>query len=74
MTTSSRFQLDSGDFIRIGKGALLAAAGAAVAYLASELIPLLEGSTLFGGVLAAAASTLLNFVRKWLAEARPAER
>lgn len=70
MRTSSRFQLNRDDWRRIGKGALLAAGGAVVAYLTSEVLPNLDQSTLMGATLAALASTLLNLARKWMAHAQ----
>lgn len=72
MNASSRFQLNSRDWLRIGKGALLAAAGAVAAYFATEVLPTLDHSTMLGASIAAIASTLLNLVRKWLADSRPA--
>lgn len=70
MRKSTRFHLNGDDWRRIGKGALLAAGGAVVAYLTSEVLPSLDQSTLMGATLAAIASTLLNLARKWLAHAR----
>lgn len=70
MTGSTKFQLDRSDLLKIAKGATLAAAGAVVTFLATEIVPHLDESTAVGAVIAAVASTALNAVRTWLTDTR----
>jgi len=70
MTGSSPLQLDRSDLIKIAKGAALAAAGAVVTFLATDVMPHLDESTATGAVLAAVASTALNAIRQWLTDTR----
>jgi len=56
------------DWKSIGRGALIAAGGAVITYVATAVIPAMQSSG--DGVLlaiAAAASVALNYARKWLA-------
>jgi hypothetical protein len=70
MTGSSSFQLDRADLVKIAKGAMLAAAGAVVTYLATAVVPHLDDSTVTGAMIAAVASTMLNALRTWLTDTR----
>lgn len=70
MTGSTRFQLDKADLLRIARGAALAAAGAVVTFLATEVVPHLDDSTATGALIAAVASTALNALRTWLRDTR----
>ena len=70
MNGSRRYALSKSDLRRIAKGAALAAGGAAVTFLAAEVLPEIDGSTVAGAVTAAVASTLLNAARLWIAEQR----
>jgi hypothetical protein len=70
MTGSSSFQLNRSDLVKIAKGAALAAAGAVVTFLATEVVPHLDESTAMGALIAAIASTALNALRTWLADTR----
>ncbi|MDQ3330504.1 MAG: hypothetical protein M3552_07610 [Planctomycetota bacterium] len=70
MTCSTKFQLDKSDLMKIAKGAALAAAGAVVTFLATEVVPHLDESTATGAVIAAVASTALNALRTWLTDTR----
>lgn len=65
-TPSPRYRLNAADGLKILHGAALAAGGAILAYLTSEVLPNLETDAAIGGVLAAAAATALNALRKWL--------
>ena len=65
-TPSPRYRLNAEDGLKILRGALLAAGGAALAYLSGEVLPNLDAGTAFGAALAAAAATALNALRKWL--------
>lgn len=60
------------DWRKIGKGFLIAMGGSVVAYVASEIIPLLEVMDLSPGeaVMVGLASTLINFLQKWLSDTR----
>lgn len=70
MNGSTSFQLNRDDLIRIGRGAALAAAGAVVTFLATEVVPHLDDSTAIGAVIAAVASTAINALRQWLRDTR----
>lgn len=62
---SKPFNLDRKDWIKIGKGAGLAAAGAAVVYL-TRVFGDIEATNPVGEILAFAAMVLLNSARKWI--------
>ena len=70
MIGSPRFHLGRNDLLRIARGAGLAAAGAVVTFLISDVLPRLDNSTTTGAALAALAATLLNAVHKWLSDTR----
>lgn len=54
-------------WLKVGKGALIALAGAALAYATEAVIPMLNGSSnAVVLALGAAASVLVNVARKWL--------
>ncbi len=63
---SPRYRLNAEDVGKILRGAALAAGGAILAFLSSEVLPNLDAGAAFGGALAAAAATALNALRKWL--------
>lgn len=71
MNGSPRFLLSNEDWQKIGRGLLIALAGAILAWVIAELVPTLETSTdprlLF---LAAILSALVNALRKWLTDTR----
>ena len=67
---SPKYTLDRSDLLKIARGAALAAAGAVVAYLSTEVLPHLDPGTALGGAIAAVAATALNAVRKWLSGPR----
>lgn len=63
---SKRFELNSKDAVKLAKGAGIAAAGAAVTYLAEWV-----AGTDFGDytpVVVAAAGILVNVARKWISD------
>lgn len=62
---SYRFMLTKEDWIKIAKGAGIAALGALSTYLTTEVIPNLEGEWTLA--LFVVFSTLINALRKWLA-------
>ncbi|MFH5806187.1 hypothetical protein [Alienimonas sp. DA493] len=64
--SSPRYRLNAADGLKILRGAALAAGGAILTYLATEVLPNLETGAALGGALAAAAATALNALRKWL--------
>lgn len=70
MNGSPRFRLNRDDLASIGRGALLAAAGAVVTYLATEVLPHLDQTTVVGAVVAGIASTLINAIRKYVSDTR----
>ena len=70
MTGSPRLTLSRTDLIKIAKGAALASAGAAVTFLATEVLPHLDDSTATGALIAAVASTALNALRMWIVDTR----
>lgn len=72
MNGSVPFRFTQDDLIRVAKGAALAAGGAVVAFLATEVVPNLDDSTAVGAVIAAVASTGLNALRQWLSDTRRA--
>jgi hypothetical protein len=64
---SKKFSLNSEDLLKIGKGALIAAAGAALAYLSAQVFPQLAesgNSTLV--VVAAIGAVVVNAAQKYL--------
>lgn len=69
---SPRFMLSAEDWLKIGRGLLIALVGALLTWVLAELIPTLEGSQdprlLF---IAAILSALVNALRKWLSDTRP---
>lgn len=71
MNGSPQLTLSQSDLFKIAKGAALAAAGAVVTFLATEIVPHLDDSTATGALIAAVASTALNALRKWLSDTRP---
>ena len=68
MNGSLKYQLNRDDLKAILKGALLAAGGAVMAYLSSDVLPNLDESTTAGAVLAGFGATLLNLVRKIISD------
>jgi hypothetical protein len=70
MNGSHKFSLSKADLLQIAKGAALAAAGAVVTFLTAEVLPQIDHSTAAGALVAAAASTALNALRKWLTDTR----
>ena len=68
---SPRFLLSNDDWLKIGRGLLIALVGAVLAWVLAELVPTLEASTdprlLF---IAAVLSALVNAMRKWLTDTR----
>lgn len=71
MNGSPRFLISNDEWRKIGRGLLIALAGAVLAWMIGTLIPALEESTdqrlLF---LAAILSALVNALRKWLTDTR----
>lgn len=67
MNGSPKYQLNKHDLTAIARGALLAAGGAIMAYLSTEVLPNLDESTTAGAILAGAGATLLNLLRKFIA-------
>lgn len=63
---SKSFSLAKDDWIKIGKGALIAAAGAALAVIAEQAIPALQGSGAAGAIMASVLAIAVNAVRKWI--------
>ena len=70
MNGSPRLRLNKTDVLAVLRGALLAAAGAIAAYLATNVIPNLDESTVLGAMLAGIGATLLNVLRKYLLDTR----
>ena len=68
MNGSPRLQLDTNDMFCVLRGAALAAGGAVVTYLSTQVIPGIDESTMLGAAVAAIASTLLNALRKYLTD------
>ena len=66
MNGSPRLSLNKKDAFSVLRGALLAAGGAIVVYLTTQVIPNLDDSTMIGAAVAGVASTLLNAMRKYL--------
>ncbi len=64
---SRRFTLNSHDWQKIAQGALIAAGGAAIVFIADAVLPILRDSTKAGDLaLYVAASAAVNALRKWL--------
>jgi uncharacterized membrane protein YeaQ/YmgE (transglycosylase-associated protein family) len=64
---SKKFSLNKGDLFKIGKGALIAAAGAVLAYLSAQVFPQLSesgNSTMI--VVAAIGAVVVNAAQKYL--------
>jgi hypothetical protein len=55
------------DWIKIGKGALIAGAGSALTYLATKL-PGLDLGVGYFAIISPIAMVVINAARKWLAE------
>lgn len=66
--TSPRYSLNRDDLLSILRGALLAAGGAVVVYLSTQVVPNLDDSTTAGAMLAGVAATVLNVLRKYFAD------
>ena len=67
MDGSSKFSLAKKDYLKIGKGALIAAAGAVLAYLSTQVFPQLQSSG--EGILitiAVIGAVLVNAAQKYL--------
>lgn len=67
---SPPLQLNRNDVRSILRGALLAAGGAIVTYLATEVVPHVDNSTMLGAVIAGFGSTCLNALHKYLSDTR----
>jgi hypothetical protein len=70
MNGSPPLQLNSEDLRAILRGALLAAGGAVIAYLSTEVLPHLDQSTMAGALIAGVGATVLNVLRKYLTDTR----
>ena len=70
MHGSAKLQFNREDTLSVLRGALLAAGGAIVAYLASDVIPHVDNSTTLGAIIAGTGSTVLNLLRKYLTDSR----
>jgi hypothetical protein len=68
---SARFTLNQHEIISVMKGALLAGAGAVITWLAANWIPTIDKSTTTGIIVAAIASTAINFLQKLLTNKSP---
>lgn len=58
--------MDRNKWTKIGKGALIAVAGALVSYVSAQVVPELNSSTTAGAVLVAVVPVLINMARKYL--------
>jgi len=56
--------------LAVVRGALLAAGGAVVVYLSTEVIPNMDESTMLGAAVASLSATLLNALRRYLTDTR----
>lgn len=67
-TTSYSGELIKQDWGKIFKGFGIALGGSALAYISTNIIPMLQGLDLSGGevIAVAVASTLVNAIMKWL--------
>ena len=70
MNCSPRLSLNKQDAFSVLRCALLAGGGAIVVYLSTQVIPTLDDSTMIGAIVAGVASTVLNALRKYLADTR----
>ncbi|MBT4865344.1 MAG: hypothetical protein HON53_09520 [Planctomycetaceae bacterium] len=70
MNGSPRLSLNKKDAFSVLRGALLAGGGAIVVYLSTQVLPNLDDSTVIGAVIAGVGSTVLNAIRKYLADTR----
>lgn len=68
MNGSPKLRFNKADFLAVLRGGLLAAAGAVVAYLSTQVLPNLDQSTMFGALIAGVASTVLNALRKYMSD------
>lgn len=68
MNGSPRYRLNTGDLLSIARGACLAAGGAVIAYLSTEVLPNLDENTTAGAILAGVGATLLNLLRKYVTD------
>lgn len=55
---------------KIGKGAVIAVAGALLVYGGDTLVPFLSSHPIYGPALAAVASIAINACRKWLEDVK----
>jgi len=72
ITVSQRFQLNWNDMEKIGKGLLIALAGAALTYL-TEQIPNIDLGE-WTPIVVAIWSVIVNAAKKWLSETRYIEQ
>jgi len=68
MNGSPKLRLNKSDLLAVLRGGLLAAAGAAVAYLSTQVLPNLDQGTMFGALITGVASTVLNALRKYMSD------
>ena len=62
--TSPMFKMDTKGWIKVGKGALIAAGGAGLTYLAQNITGIDFGQ--MTPVIVSVASIVINAVRKWI--------
>lgn len=69
-TVSAPGQLIKQDWTKIFKGLGIAIGGSLLAYISSEIIPMLQGLDLSGAeaIIVAVASTIVNVLLKWVNE------
>lgn len=67
---SPKLQLNRQDMLAVVRGALLAAGGAVVVYLSTEVVPNMDESTMLGAAVASVSATLLNALRRYLTDTR----
>lgn len=67
---SPKLQLNRQDMLSVVRGALLAAGGAVVVYLSTEVVPNMDESTMLGAAVASVSATLLNALRRYLTDTR----
>lgn len=68
MEPSARYRLSKTDLVKITRGALLVAAGCAVAWLSQKVVPHIEQVSTLDGVVVGIATIVLNTLRKFLAD------
>ena len=68
MNGSPKYQMGRYDLAAIARVALLAAGGAVMAYLSTEVLPNLDEGTTTGAILAGVGATLLNLLRKFVTD------